>query len=116
MKFTKITIILLGIIAFVIGKYFPSILAMQMYSDTMYGAAITPAFLAAILWKRATKFGGLFSIITGGGMTLIWELVLNRPMGWNSILVTAPSAIFVLIFVSLLTKKHIIAEENLSKN
>lgn len=106
LKFTRYTIIVLGIIAYIMGAYFPSILAMQMYSYTMYGAAITPALLGAILWKRATKYGGLWSIIVGGSVTLIWEIVLKRPMGWNSILVSAPLAIITLIVVSLLTPKQ----------
>lgn len=106
LKFTRYTIVILGVIAYIMGAYFPSILAMQMYSYTMYGAAITPALLGAILWKRATKYGGLWSIIVGGSVTLIWEIVLKRPMGWNSILVSAPLAIITLIVVSLLTPKQ----------
>ena len=106
LKFTKITIIVLGVFSYIIGRYFPSILSMQMYSYTMYGAAITPAFLAAILWKKATKYGGLFSIIVGGGTTLIWEIFLNKPLGWNGILIAGPLAILTLIIVSLLTQKN----------
>ncbi|WP_240839007.1 sodium:solute symporter family protein [Acidaminobacter sp. JC074] len=102
LKYTRIFIVVLGILAYVIGQYFPSILAMQMYSYTMYGAAITPAFLGALLWKRASKFAGLASILVGGGMTLIWEIVLHKPMGWNAILISAPLSILALVVFSYL--------------
>ena len=77
-----------------------------MYSYTMYGAAITPAILASFLWKRATGVGAMASIITGGAATLIWELVLNKPLGWNSVLFALPLSILALVIFSLVSKKE----------
>lgn len=105
LKFMRIIIIVLSVIAYIFGMYFPSLLKMQMYAYTMYGAAITPALLGALLWKRATKYGGLFAIITGGATTLIWDVVLQSPMGINSSIIAVPAATIVLIVVSLLTPK-----------
>ncbi len=105
LKFTRRIIVVLSIIAYVFGMYFPSILKMQAYAYTMYGAAITPALLGALTWKRANKYGGIASIIAGGGMTLIWDVVLKQPMDLNSSFVSVPIAIIVLIVVSLLTPK-----------
>jgi SSS family solute:Na+ symporter len=75
-----------------------------MYSYTMYGAAITPALLAAFLWKRATAAGGVASILAGGAGTLLWELGLGKPLGWNSILFSLPLSLACLILVSLATQ------------
>jgi len=100
---TRWVVLCLGILAWVLGTFFPSVLAIQMYSYTMYGAAITPAVLAAFLWRRVTAAGGIASIIMGGGGTLFWELGLQRPMGWNSILFSLPLSVGALVFVSLLT-------------
>lgn len=100
---TRGVVLVLGGFAWALGTYFPSVLALQMYSYTMYGAAITPAVLAAFLWKRVTKAGGVASILLGGSGTLLWELVLNKPLGWNSILFSLPLSIAGLIIVSLLT-------------
>ena len=105
LKFTRIIIVVLSVIAYIFGMYFPSLLKMQMYAYTMYGAAITPALLGALLWKRATKYGGLFAIITGGATTLLWDVVLKSPMGINSSIVAVPAATIVLIIVSLMTPK-----------
>ena len=67
----------------------------------MYGAAITPVFLAALLWPRATPAGALSAMLVGGVMTLVWEIALGKPMGWNSVLVAMPLAALTLIAVSL---------------
>lgn len=103
LKYTRRTIIILSIVAYIFGKYFPSILKMQAYAYTMYGAAITPALLGALTWKRANKYGGLASIIVGGGMTILWDVLLKQPMDLNSSFISVPAAIIALIVVSLLT-------------
>jgi len=101
---TRGVVLVLGILAWVLGTFFPSVLAIQMYSYTMYGAAITPAVLAAFLWKRVTAAGGVASILLGGGGTLLWELGLHKPMGWNSILFSLPLSVAALVLVSLATR------------
>ena len=91
----------------VVGKFFPSILSMQMYAYSIYGAAVTPAFLACLFWDKATKAGGLTSIIVGGLTVLIWEIVLKNPMGLNSIVIAGPLSIICLIIVSLMTQSSL---------
>lgn len=98
------TVLGLGVFAYVLGQFFPSVLAIQMYSYTMYGAAITPAVLATVLWKRATTAGILTSMIIGGSATMFWELVLDRPFDWNSVLFALPLSVISLIVVSLFTQ------------
>lgn len=105
-KITRISIVGLAVFALLIGTYFPSILSMQMYAYSMYGAAITPALLGCLFWENATKQGGLASIIVGGGTVLIWDVLLKTPFELNSIIIAGPLAIIVLIVVSLLTQKN----------
>ncbi|MCR1898335.1 sodium:solute symporter family protein [Irregularibacter muris] len=102
----RVCIILLALFALVIGTFFPSILDIQMYAYSMYGAAITPALLGALFWKKATKAGGLSSIIVGGGTVLVWDVLLKTPGDLNSILIAGPLAILVLIVVSLGTQNR----------
>lgn len=103
--FSRVTVGVIGILAYVLGRFFPTVLEIQMYSYTMYGASITPAILAAILWKRATTAGVLTSMILGGLSTITWEMILNRPNDWNSVIVALPLSVASLIIVSLLTQK-----------
>src|SRR5699024_11079356 len=105
LRFSRISIIVVGVLAYILGRFFPSVLELQMYSYTMYGATITPSLLAAFFWKRATAAGALSSIIIGGLATVIWEGALNKPMDWNSVLVALPLSLLTLIVVSLVTSR-----------
>ncbi|WP_431803312.1 sodium:solute symporter family protein [Halobacillus andaensis] len=107
LKYNRLTVVGLGVLAYLLGAYFPTVLAIQMYSYTMYGAAITPTVLATVLWKRATKAGIISSMVVGGTATIFWEIGLNRPLDWNSVLFSLPLSVLTLIVISLLTKnKH----------
>lgn len=103
---TRGVVLVLGVAAWVLGTFFPSVLAIQMYSYTMYGAAITPAVLAALLWKRVTPAGGITSIVLGGAGTLFWEIGLHKPGDLNSILFSLPLSVVALVFVSLVTPRR----------
>ncbi len=73
--YTRIAIVSLGAVGVVIGNLFPTILAMALWAYTMYGAGITPALLAALVWPRATRAAGVWSIAAGMSVTLLWEIV-----------------------------------------
>jgi solute:Na+ symporter, SSS family len=103
---TKVFIVVLGVISFLLISFFPTVLEVQMYSYTVYGAGITPAILAVFFWKRVTAIGGISSMIAGVITTLVWELVLQTPFEINSSVISVPVAIIVLIIVSLVTQKH----------
>ncbi len=105
LSFSRLAVVAIGVLAYILGTFFPSVLEIQMYSYTMYGAAITPIVLASFFWKRANTPGAISSIITGGVATIFWEMVLGKPLGWNSILFSLPLSILVLVIVSLATEK-----------
>ncbi|ASN05391.1 sodium:solute symporter family protein [Virgibacillus necropolis] len=100
---TKLFVIVLGILSFVLIRFFPTILSVQMYAYTIYGAGLTPALLGVFLWKRVNKAGGLSSMMMGVLTTLLWELVLSKPYDINSSVIAVPVAIIVLIVVTLTT-------------
>ncbi|WP_226665158.1 sodium:solute symporter family protein [Cytobacillus firmus] len=102
--YNRVIVVILGILAYVLGQFFPSVLAIQMYSYTMYGASLTPAILATVLWKNATKAGVISSMLVGGSATMIWEIGLDRPLDWNSVLFALPLSVLTLIIVSLATR------------
>lgn len=103
LKATRIFIICAGIFAYIILQFFPSILAIQHWSYTIYGAGMTPAVIAALVWPKVTKIGGIVSMIVGTILTILWES-LGSPFGLQTIFVALPVSVFLLIFVSLLTQ------------
>ncbi|MDW7669480.1 MAG: sodium:solute symporter family protein, partial [Bacillota bacterium] len=109
--FTRVLVVVLGIFAYVLIQYFPSILALQMYAYTVYGASLTPAVLAIFFWKRVNKYGGIASMLTGMITTMLWEIPLGKPFGMNSVLIALPLAIIALYLGTILTENKIKKEE-----
>ena len=110
--YTRLIVIAVGALGYVAGNFFPTILAMALWAYTMYGAGITPALLGALLWKRATRAGGVASIVAGMLTTLVWEIVgLARAVdgapaylfGWQTAYPALALSIATLVVVSLAT-------------
>jgi len=102
--YSRIVVVLLGVVAFVQLNFFENVLEMALYAYTMYGVGITPVVLAAFFWKRATAAGGVCSIAAGMIMTLIWE-IFNQPFGLATIYPALGASLFCLIVVSLATPR-----------
>ncbi|ADQ68150.1 Na+/proline symporter [Halogeometricum borinquense DSM 11551] len=101
---TRVTVVVLGAFAFVLGQYFPTILSLQMLAYTAYGATITPALFAVFLMRgHLTKLGGVSGMVAGFSATIIWSRVLAKPFDLNAVIVSAPIAAIVIIAVSLVT-------------
>ena len=117
--YTRMAVAVLGGLGYVAGSFFPSILAMALWAYTMYGAGITPALLGALLWRRATRWGGVASILAGMLTTLIWEIaglvrgvdgVAAYPLGLETAYPALTLSIATLVVVSLLTPAQTDAE------
>ena len=111
----KVLIIIIGLVAFYMATRSKSVLNSAQFAYTIYGVAVTPALIAALAWKRATKAGGLASIISGTVVTVILKIVSDRmppsiapdgdPWGIPIIYPAVIVSLGALIIVSLLTKK-----------
>jgi SSS family solute:Na+ symporter/sodium/proline symporter len=106
--FQRIAIVILGIVAYVVASFFKSILDMAFTAYTMVGAGITPALLAAFLWKRVTVQGGVASILAGFLVPLaitIANFAMTKPLMDTDyiILPSATASILCLVIVSLMT-------------
>jgi SSS family solute:Na+ symporter/sodium/proline symporter len=75
--FQRIMIVVLAGVALLLTTQFQDILSMALYAYTMIGAAVTPALLAAFLWRRATPLGGMASVAMGIASTLVFAFWVN---------------------------------------
>jgi SSS family solute:Na+ symporter/sodium/proline symporter len=104
---TRVMVVVLGLLGFVALQFFRTILEMALWAYTMYGAAVTPALLAAFIWPRATRQGGIASIATGMVITLAWEIYAKSAGGYPGDFPTVYPAVIgsvaALIGVSLAT-------------
>lgn len=116
-RYTRFAVVGVGVIGYVAGNFFPTILSMALWAYTMYGAGITPALLGALIWKRATPLGGVSSMIVGMGITLGWEIVgLARAsedglpvylFGWQTAYPALSLSFLTLVIVSLLSRQQV---------
>ncbi|MFQ6070054.1 MAG: sodium:solute symporter [Candidatus Aminicenantales bacterium] len=111
----KVFVVILGVIAFVLAMSQQSVLETAYFAYTIYGVAITPGIIAALAWKRATKWGGLASIISGTVVCVFLKIMAEvlppdrapegDPWGIPLIYPAIIISLLSLIVVSLLTKK-----------
>ncbi len=101
--YSRVTVVVLGLVAYAQFRFFESILEMALYAYTMYGVGITPAVMAAFFWKRATPAGGVAAISAGMAMTLLWEVcglanaAVWQRFGWDAVPTVFPALIMSVI-------------------
>ena len=107
--YSRMTVIVLGLISYSLISFFPRILDAAYAAYTVYGAGITPALIAVFFWKRATVSGGVLSILGGLTTTVVWEIVNkiqgHLPLGVPAIYPALVCSLSLLIGISLLTPK-----------
>lgn len=96
--------VLIAVLAYIMGRFFPDILSVQMYAYSMYGASVTPALVCALFSKNVTKIGGVCGILAGGIGTIIWEIMLQSPFGIKSAIIMVPISFAVIYAVSAVTQ------------
>jgi SSS family solute:Na+ symporter/sodium/proline symporter len=109
---SRISVILLGILAYIQISFFKSVLSMAMYAYTMYGASLTPAILAALLMKKVNPVAATSSIIVGMLSTMFFEYysiltgykILNLPTVIPALILSVST---LLILNTLMRKKDI---------
>ncbi len=114
----RILIIIVGCVAVFLAWKMTSVLEQAFFAYTLYGVVITPALLAALIWKRATKTAGIISIILGTIVTLglklagsFWPSIMKPvgdpnadPFGIPIIYWGLAASVLSLVILSFVTK------------
>src|SRR5690606_30206325 len=61
----RIVVVALGAVALALAFTSDRFFRVALFAYTLYGAAITPALLGALLWSRATPAGAVSSMVCG---------------------------------------------------
>lgn len=100
----RAVVVALGGVAYVISTYSEKFLEVALRAYTIYGAGITPALVAALVWRRATTAGALSSIVLGVGTTLLWEFGgFGASTGVDPVIPAIALSVVALVGVSLMT-------------
>lgn len=73
----RVFIVLFGGLGILLLTQFDTVLAMALYAYALVGASLTPALLAAFLWRRVTPQGGV-ACIAGGLASIVGIGILSR--------------------------------------
>ncbi len=115
LRVQRLFILLFGALGLWLLTMFDTVLGMALYAYSLVGASLTPALLAAFLWKRVTPQGGV-ACIAGGlgsitGISLMSWLGVNFQVGdfdfasYEYIVIPGVLiSISLMIVVSLLTR------------
>lgn len=108
-KLSKIVLIFVSILSvFIAWDENSVIFTVVSFAWAGFGATFGPLMLFSLFWKRITKEGALFGMLSGGISVFIWKLIIKPMGGILSIYELLPafiiSTIFIII-VSLITKK-----------
>lgn len=112
---SRLMVVVFGVVAYFVTMMFAETTGFfrkALYAFTIYGSSITPALVAAIVWKRATTPGAIASILTGTIVSLVWSMdsvqdVLPPAVsGLDAVLPALLASVTCLIAVSLLTKER----------
>jgi len=107
--YSRIFVIILGVISYSLISFFPRILDAAYAAYTVYGAGITPALVAVFFWKRATVAGGVLSILGGMTTTVLWEIINkiqgHHPLGVPAVYPALICSLLLLIGISFLGRK-----------
>ena len=87
LRVQRVFIVLFGGIGLLLLTQFETVLAMALYAYSLVGASLTPALLAAFLWKRVTAAGGV-ACLAGGLGTILCIAALSR-LGMNFTMILA---------------------------
>jgi len=115
----RILIVILSLFAilFVITKYDPSEGIMGTLVKTTFSglAVLCPTTIAALYWKKATKYGCIASIFVGEFSIFLFQFNMLPTFGLLSAIWAIAISIVVLVIVSYLTKLHKSGPKNKKK-
>ncbi|TFB14246.1 sodium/proline symporter PutP [Filobacillus milosensis] len=100
----RISVVVIALLALLIAKLNESlVLELVAYAWAGFGASFGPIILLSLFWKRLTRNGALFGIITGAVTVVIWDMYV--PSDLYEIVPGFALAAIVAIIVSLLGRE-----------
>ncbi|MCF6460843.1 sodium:solute symporter family protein [Clostridium sp. Cult3] len=105
LKVVRICVVIIGLLGMIISLMKPAqVLIFQMLNFGAAGAVFFVPIIFGLYWKRATKEGGIVSMVGGLIAYIIWFLI-GSPYGIHAVIVGTIVSVLLMIIVSLNTEK-----------
>ena len=82
---SRLFVLLFGVAALLLVSKLKTVLDAAYVAYNIYGTSITPALLAAFIWRRATACGAICSILTGALVTIFCKFFLPKYEGFYNL-------------------------------
>lgn len=107
MKVTRITLLVIAVIAIMIALDEQSVIfKVVSFAWAGFGATFGPLMLFSLFWKRINQQGAVAGMISGGVMVFVWKLAISKLGGAFAIYELLPAFVIssiCIVVVSLLT-------------
>lgn len=100
--FTRIFIVVIGIIATVFAILLPDVIQLLLIGYSFAAGGLLVPIFATMYWKRATKAGIIASMLGGGISFIILGSVMK--VSWPPLFFSIPFGLVLVVVISLLTK------------
>lgn len=98
------SVLIVGILAYLMALLMPDIVSAIVFTYTMYSAALLIPLYGGYMWKRANSVGGFWGIISGAVVAVVWHFS-GKPFGLHPMLPAALASGIALVLGSLVTDK-----------
>ena len=107
MVMSRVALVAISIIGVIIALDESSVIfTVVSFAWAGFGATFGPIMLFSLFWKRTTRSGAIAGMLVGGGVVLIWKLLLKPMGGFFAIYELLPAFILsciAILVVSLLS-------------
>jgi len=100
----KIAVLIFGLISVIVALMKPGIIANILALSNGGVAALAPAMLGGVFWKRSTREAALASIVIGEIVMIITTFIVKSPLGLMGGLWGLIVALILFVGISLCTK------------
>lgn len=103
MLVNRLAVLILGAFAIGLAYKIPRVIDLVMYAYTFGAGGLFFPMLALLFWKRATATGAFWSILLGGGSSLVWSL-MGSPGGFSGSYIGWAVSFVAIVAISLMTE------------
>ncbi len=99
----RLAVLVLGAFAIGLAYRIPTVIDLVMYAYTFGAAGLFFPMLGLLFWRGATATGAFWSILLGGGSSIVWSL-MGKPYGFDGSYIGWAVSFAALVLISNMTK------------
>ncbi|MCG7334998.1 sodium:solute symporter family protein [Sporosarcina sp. ACRSM] len=115
--YSRISVLIVSILALLLSLYIPELVNLWVTGTAMLVSGLLAPVLLGLFWKKATRKAGVTSMWVGLLIAVIWQIA-GHPFGLHPVFIGLPLSLITIVTISLLStqpEKNIITNMGLSE-